>query len=98
MLSAGVVSDQASAAGVGSVPTPVTESDADFFLYEPLMAAFTFADATGIDADSGTVTQFDSKAMRKVGINEDVVLVVENEHSTQGAAVTIIGRMLLKLH
>ncbi len=91
-----VVSDSASAAGVASVPTPITQADADFFVYESLVTSFLFASAVGI-SDGNQGQRFDSKAMRKVGIDEDIVVTVENGNATDGANIAFVGRMLVKL-
>ena len=92
-----VVSDSASAAGVGSIPTPITQSNADFFVYQPISTNFTFVSAVGVDADGGSVSTFDSKAMRKVGIDDDIAWVAENANAADGASIVVIGRMLVKL-
>ena len=92
-----VVSDQASAAGVASVPGPHTNTDGEFFVWEPFINSFALGDATGFVEPAGTVITVDSKAMRKCGPNEDVVSVVEVE-GTPGAIINIQGRFLVKLH
>jgi len=92
-----VVSDQASAAGVASIPGPVTNTDAPFYVYEPLMTSMLFADGTGVQTPSGTLIIVDSKAMRKVGNNEDYVSVLE-QVSADGVIISQIGRTLVKLH
>ncbi len=91
-----VVQDQASAAGAASVPGPISEADADWFIYQGLISSFIFLDSTSILND-GNLYEVDSKAMRKVGTNEDVVLMVENRASL-GSVITLEGRMLVKLH
>ncbi len=92
-----VVSDSAAAAGVSSVPTPTTQTDADFFVYEPLATSFVFASAIGIATQGGMVKEFDSKAMRKVGNDDDVVVTVEHFSGSFGALFNLGGRMLVKL-
>jgi len=93
-----VVSDQAAAAGSGSVPSPVGNTDAPFFVWEPLISTFLFGDLTGFIEPSGYNLVVDSKAMRKVGVNEDVAIQVGNTSSAEGAIAVMIGRMLVKLH
>ena len=93
----GTVSEQASAAGIVSVPTGISEADGDFFVYEGLINEFAFVTGTGFDGDAGTGYVVDSKAQRKVGINEDVVSAVETR-SQGGASISVEGRMLVKLH
>ena len=94
-----VVSDSAVAAGVGSVPTPLTETDADYFVYAPVAFDFEFSNATGIYqlAGDGVVHTVDSKAMRKVGLDEDVSVVLQQQVGT-GAILSVEGRFLVKLH
>jgi len=92
----GVVSEQASAAGVASVPSGIAEPDGDFFVYQGLQANVSFGDATGF-ASLLSHYVIDSKAQRKVGINEDVVQVIETR-SGGGADLSIEGRYLVKLH
>ena len=93
-----VVSDQASATGVTAIPDPVTNSDAPWFMYEPLILRFEFGSAIGFQSPSGFMVDVDSKAMRKVGNNEDVVTIVTNSDAASGALISMQGRMLIKLH
>jgi len=95
-----VVSEAASAAGVASVPTPISEGDSDlFFAYQAMVNEFTLATAVGIDADAGTQYVLDSKAMRRVNGDQDVITVAEVDASTgDGMVITTFGRMLVKLH
>jgi len=99
VLSMQVVSDSAVAAGIASVPTPLTETDADYFVYEPVAFSFTFGDATGFveEQGDGSYHTVDSKAMRKVGLDEDVAMVLQNRAAV-GASLGIEGRFLVKLH
>jgi len=91
-----VVSEQASALGVTAVPTPLTDKGSDlFFVYEQLGTRLQFADATGF-INNGVSKEIDSKAMRKVNGDQDVVMVVENEIA--GCVITTTGRFLVKLH
>jgi len=91
------VTDSAVAAGVGSIPTPQTEADADWFVYQTMSQSFVFADATGFAANGQRQYEIDSKAMRKVGVDEDVA-VVSQEINAVGATVGAFGRILIKLH
>ena len=95
-----VVSEAAAAAGVASIPTPFTELDSDFwFLHQIIMAEFTFASGVGFDADGGKTVTIDSKAMRKVNNDEQVAIVAQGDFTVgSGFAVTMAGRMLIKLH
>ena len=93
----GVVSEQAAAAGVASVPSGVTEAEGDFFVYEGFIDSFIFGDGTGFIEPAGINIVIDSKAQRKVGINEDIAQVIELR-TAFGATVAVEGRMLIKLH
>ncbi len=92
-----IVEEEAADAGVASLPTPGTETEAPWFLYEPWFNQFVFGDGTGFIEPAGTMIAFDSKAMRKVGISEDVTMVAENL-SGAGVVLGVVGRMLIKLH
>ena len=93
-----VVSDQATAIGITAVPTPETDKESDlFFVYETGFQDFIF-NVAGAVADT-PLLKFDSKAMRKVNADQDVVVVIENSDlSANGALVEVQGRMLVKLH
>ena len=92
-----IVSDQAVAAGSASVPGPVTNSDAPFFVYEPFVNSFSFATASGFVEPAGTIVQIDSKAMRKVSSGENLAIILENA-TALGAIVSLQGRFLVKMH
>jgi len=98
VVSLQVVTEAAALAGIASVPTPTVEFDADFHVYEPVGTSVLFADATGVNFNATNVHHFDSKAQRKVGVDDDVVLVAENESSVAGAECIVLGRFLIKLH
>jgi len=92
-----VVKDQASAAGVASVPGPITDTDGEWMMYQPLLTAFVFRSAVGANSPFGDQYVVDSKAQRKVGNNEDLIQVAELTVAA-GAFLTSEGRMLIKLH
>ena len=93
-----VVSDQATAAGVASVPAPGTNTDAPFFVHQGMSTLFNFITGVGFEGNSAMHYEINSKAMRKVGNNEDIAFVVSNSNSADGADVHILGRILVKLH
>ena len=95
-----VVSETAVTAGVASVPTPITEAQADFHVYEQLTAAFVISSAVGIDAAAGTQKPYDSKAMRKVDLGEDLIEVAEVPATgiSEGVLLRTFNRILIKLH
>ncbi len=94
-----IVTESAAAAGVASVPSGITESEADFFVYQPIFQLITVLTAVGFASDLGTSVTFvvDSKAMRKVGIDDQLVSVVELRGGTAGT-IAIEGRTLIQLH
>ncbi len=91
-----VVSENAAAQGIAAVPKPNTDTDADWFVYEPFAGSFLFISGAGFTEPTGTQHVIDSKAMRKVGVNEDIAIVIE----TTGTGMTVQGngRFLIKLH
>ena len=88
-----IVSDSAAAAGAGSIPTPITEEDSDLWF------AYTYAAAAG-DTKTTNIERvdFESRAMRKVNNDQDVVSVAENGSSTHACLYLAKFRFLLKLH
>ena len=89
-----VVSDQAVAVGISAVPTPTIEADSNlWFLHQVL-----FADESNLTdrTKNGNYVSIDSKAMRKVEIGQDVIIVVEGAGVGGGMIVTLGGRFLLK--
>ncbi len=92
-----VVSDQATAIGITAIPTPITDLGSDlFYLHQLVMTQFVFGSAIGFDADSGRQIDVDSKAMRKVNDDQDIVLVADFGVVGEGSALTTAGRFLIK--
>jgi len=91
-----VVKSDATAIGITAVPTPITSPEAEWFTYTGLMAQMRFTTGVGF-RNVDHQYQVDSKAMRKVGINEDIATVIENR-SAFGLNIGQEGRILLKLH
>jgi len=87
-----VVSDQAAAVGVTAVPTPTTDDSSDLWLYYQRVMGTLI-----VTAGSNVVIQVDSKAMRKVNGDQDIVDVIENPIAT-GCVVGTYSRTLVKLH
>ena len=89
-----VVSDLAIAAGVASIPGPVTDaSDDGWFVWEPFI---TISQVTIGVSNAGAGTQpwfeFDSKAMRKVADGFGIAIVFES--LAQGIEVNIGASLL----
>lgn len=93
-----VVSDQADAIGVTAVPTPVADSGSDlWFMYQLGYSQFRFGSAIGFSKLSSEFA-VDSRAMRKVEEGQQLIEVLENSASGQGANVIAGVRFLVKLH
>ncbi len=93
-----VVSEEAAAVGITAMPSPDTDRDSDlFYLYEDFANDFTFLSAAGFNTwnPGGKV---DSKAMRKVNDDQDIVLTVGAVSASDGFGLYTAGRMLVKLH
>jgi len=94
-----VVTEQASAAGIISVPTPALESASDWHVYARSQGLFVLGDATGfVEVGAERSVQIDSKAMRKVDVGEDLVIVLENAVTSSGSIIRSFVRVLIKLH
>ena len=91
-----VVKESATAIGITALPTPITEVNADFFVYQGVDANFAFTTGTGY-RNIHTHYVVDSKAMRKVDVDDDIAWILENRAAV-GADVNIEGRILIKLH
>ena len=92
-----VVSDQASAIGVTAVPTPILDLGSDLWLLHQLV----FADESNLTdrTRSSTKVAVDSKAMRKVNNDEDLIVVMEvGSPPFGGVTLDVVGRFLVKLH
>ena len=92
----GIVSAEAIAAGVASVPPPYTNNTWDGWLVHGYFAAPTiFGSAIGMHNLSQTF-EFDSKAMRKMDPGDRLAMVLQNGHSTDGCAYLWDFRLLVK--
>ncbi len=90
---AAVVSDQAVSVGITAVPTPNTDLPSSLFFALKLM----YANAVNLtdQTKAGAYFELDSKAMRKVDVGSDIIVVVENPLAT-GVVIQQAGRMLVK--
>ncbi len=73
-----VVTNEAFAAGVGSMPEPFTDGDADWCVWRSFSYRFEFVDATGVNFPNWNF-EVDSKAMRKMGPNKVYVAIAESQ-------------------
>ena len=93
-----VVTDQAVAAGVASVPTPISDKDSDSWIMHQYFAnGLLFGDATGFASPSFTRVDFDSKAMRKIPEGSTLSWMVENASAADGLLYILQFAVLIKL-
>ncbi len=94
----GIVSDSAFAAGAASVPSPFSDANwGGWFVWQSfsmLLEVSTDVGRLGV-TESGAHYQVDSKAMRKIGDDETLVMVAESQSGAFNIAMHI--RTLLKL-
>ncbi len=62
-----------------------------------MTSPFDFADATGFNEPAGSQYEIDSKAMRKVDVDDDLAIVWEMRN-VGGGIINMEGRMLIQLH
>ena len=95
-----VVKDEAVAVGITAVPTPESEADSDWHVFEPMATRFVLNSAVGFVHPAGFGMQFDSKAMRKVDVGSDLINVAEVGASgiSEGVIFRAFTRTLIKLH
>ena len=95
-----IVTDAASAIGATAVPDPSSTTgnpEADWYVHTQLVVDFQFLSAVGFDGAAGMRYDIDSKAMRKVGPDDDQMLVSSMDAGT-GAILYTGGRQLIQLH
>ena len=91
-----VVKETATAIGITALPKPLTEGDADWHVYQGMTAPIFALSSVGVQ-DVSVHYVIDSKAMRKLGPQDDLAVVFETR-SAGGASINIEGRILLQLH
>ena len=91
-----VVKTSATGIGITAVPSPITDINDDWFVFQGFSNRYEFLSAVGA-ARVDVQYEIDSKAMRKVDDGDDIVLVAEMQTGV-GALIQITGRMLIKLH
>ncbi len=95
-----IVTDTAAALGSTAVPDPsCTDGDpeADWFVYQSTMLSHLLKTAVGYTAPTGNMFHIDSKAMRKVGPDDDLVAMF-SETGGVGCILVTRGRQLIQLH
>ena len=90
-----IVSAEALAAGITSIPDPFLDADwGGWYVWRSFSYRFEFADATGVNFPNWSF-EVDSKAMRKLTVNEAIVLVAESQGG--GFSISTPIRQLVKL-
>jgi len=91
----GVVSAEAFAAGVGSIPEPFTDGDwGGWMSWRAFSFHLEFSDGTGLNFVDWTF-EVDSKAQRRIGSNEVLVQICESQ--VGGFFISAPMRTLVKL-
>ena len=93
-----VVSDQAFAAGVASMPSPANEAESNGWLYHQFLSVHA-GEAGGLSGgpEGSQRVDVDSKAMRKFDSEQTVVAILEvTETGTAVANVAFDSRLLLQ--
>ena len=90
-----LVTDTAAAAGIASIPDPVTDVQDDvWFFYQGFSQEFIVLTAVGSEPHFVTTYAFDSKAKRIFHLGSTVAVVAANAHATHGFAVALNFRLL----
>ena len=89
-----VVSNEAFVAGVGSIPEPFTDGDADWLVWRAFSYRFDFGTNVGLSFPDWQL-EIDSKAMRKMGPNDVMVGIAESQQGAFDISPPI--RTLVKL-
>ena len=90
-----IVTDRAVAAGIGSIPDPVTDLADDWFWFQSFAAKNLNGDATGFQAPASVWYPFDQKAKRVFdGDGRNIAIVVANAHATHAFDIALQFRIL----
>ncbi len=95
-----VVTDTAAAIGITAVPSPsgtAGDPESDWYLWQALECTFRFGSGVGFQSSAGRQYEIDSKAMRKVGADDDIAMVASQDAAV-GARLLTAGRRLIQLH
>jgi len=93
-----VVTDEAVAAGAGSVPGPYGANASDWMMNKSWAQGVSFSSAVGFQTSRVDRFDFDQKGQRKVDIGQDLIQVIENASALNGAVYVLMMRVLVKLH
>ena len=85
-----LVTDTAAAAGIASLPDPVTDvADDLWFFYQSFAQQMTFFSAVGVNADMATWYPFDQRGKRIMQQGQTLVVIGANAHATAGLNVAV---------
>ena len=90
-----LVTSTAAAAGIASLPDPVTDVGDDLWLFfQAFSQEMRFADATGFAPNFASWYPFDQKAKRIVHSGTTVALIAANASATHGFNIRVVMRIL----
>ncbi len=95
-----IVTENASGVGVTALPDPSSVSgdpENDWFVHQPVVAQLAIIGAISAATLMSQIMTVDSKAMRKVGIDDQVVDMF-TEDGGVGGLLWVMGRQLIQLH
>ena len=95
-----VVTSTAAGIGVTAVPNPSGidgDPEADWFVWQAMSHIVQFQTGSGFTFGGSSQYVIDSKAMRKVGPDDDIVSMFDQQAAV-GATLVSNGRMLIQLH
>ena len=90
-----LVTDLAVAAGIASIPDPITDgADDGWFVYVPIAQSTAFQSSVGVDYNFATQYHFDSRAKRKQQQGQKVAIVASNASASFGFQIAFEFRVL----
>ncbi len=92
-----LVTETAFAAGVASIPGPVTNGNEDWPIWVPICQNSIQLGSTNFETSSGRQMVIDSKAQRVWEIGQRLVIMAENSHAAHAFDVMISLRILTRL-
>ena len=90
-----LVEEPAATVGITAIPTPATDSEADWLWHSYYQSRFEFGSAIGFITSSLNSMVIDSKAKRKINSAQRFVMVIENTGTT-GIQFAWSTRLLLQ--
>ena len=90
-----LVTDTALAAGIASIPDPVTDVQDDIWIwYQSFGQRSRFSSAVGVDYQGSSWYPFDNRAKRIISTGQSIAVVVANAHATHAFDISINLRLL----